>query len=82
MIEGENAGTLSSVKRAVIDGILFKVIVSISGRKKIGLIDSGASRCYMSTKTAVHCELDLNPEILHLELADGSKVQSTQRRQM
>ena len=79
-IEAENAGTLNSVERAVIDGILFKVTVSISGRRKIGLIDSGASRCYMSPETAMHCELSLNQEILHLELADGSKVQSTQRQ--
>ena len=78
-IEAEEAGTLSSVERAVVDGILFKVTVSISGRRKIGLIDSGASRCYMSPETAVHCELNLNQEILHLELADGSKVQSTQK---
>ena len=33
----------------------------------------------MSPETAVLCELVLNPEILHLELADGSKVQSTQK---
>ena len=70
---------MSSVERAVVDGILFKVTVSISGQKKVGLIDLGASRCYMSPETTVHCELDLNPEILHLELADGSKVQSTQK---
>ena len=31
------------------------------------------------TKIAALCELVLNPEILHLELADGSKVQSTQK---
>ena len=33
----------------------------------------------MSPETATICELQLNPEILHLELADGSKVQSTQK---
>ena len=33
----------------------------------------------MSPKTATLCELLLHPEILHLELADGSKVQSTQK---
>ena len=70
---------MTSVERAVSDGILFKVAVSIAGRHRIGLIDSGASRCYMSPKTVALCELVLNPEILHLELADGSKVQSTQK---
>ena len=33
----------------------------------------------MSPETAAVCELQLNPEILHLELAHGSKVQSTQK---
>ena len=78
-IEADNSGILTSVERAVTDGMLFKVAVSISGRQRIGLIDSGASRCYMSPETAALCELMLNPEILHLELADGSKVQSTQK---
>ena len=78
-LEAENAGTLTRVERAVSDGILFKVAVRISGRQRIGLIDSGASGCYMSPETAALCELDLNPEILHLELADGSKVQATQK---
>ena len=78
-VGAEQSGTMTSVERAVTDGILFKVAVSISGRQRIGLIDSGASRCYMSPETAALCELVLNPEILHLELADGSKVQSTQK---
>ena len=33
----------------------------------------------MSPEIATLCELVLNPEILHLELADDSKVQSTQK---
>ena len=33
----------------------------------------------MSPETAASCELQLNPEILHLEIVDGSKVQSTQK---
>ena len=65
-IGAENSGISTSVERAVTDGILFKVAVSIVGRQKICLIDSGASRCYMSTETAALCELSLNPEILHL----------------
>ena len=61
------------------DGVLFKVAVSVTGRPKIGLIDSGASRCYMSPETAAICEPQLYLEILHLELTNGSKVQSTQK---
>ena len=40
-IGAENLGILSSVERAVSDGILFKFVVSIAGRHKIGLIDQG-----------------------------------------
>ena len=38
-IEAENLGILTSVERAISDGILFKVAVSIAGRQRIGLID-------------------------------------------
>ena len=58
-IGAENPSILTSVERAVSDGILFKVAVSIAGRQRIGLIDSGASRCYMSSETAALCELVL-----------------------
>ena len=75
----DDPGMASSVARAVTNGILFKIAVSIAGRQKIGLIDSGASRCYMSLEIAAICELQSHPEILHLELADGSKVQSTHK---
>ena len=44
----DDLGMGSSVVRAVTNGILFKIAVSIAGRQKIGLIDSGASYCYMS----------------------------------
>ena len=50
-------GMASIVARVVTDGILFKIAISIVGRQKIGLIGSGASRCYMSPETAAICEL-------------------------
>ena len=78
-IGAENSDISTSVERTVSDGIFFKVGVSVAGRQRIGLIDSGASRCYLSPETATLCELVLNPKILHLELPDGSKVQSTQK---
>ena len=43
------------------------------------LIDSGASRCYIAPEIAATCELYLEKEKLHLELADGSKVQSAHK---
>ena len=58
-IGAENSGISTSVERAVTNGILFKIAVSIAGRQRIGLIDSGASRCYMSPETAALCELAL-----------------------
>ena len=69
----------ASVGRSVSDGVLFKIAVHISGRKLIALIDSGASRCYIAPEIAAACELHLEKEKLHLELADGSKVQSAHK---
>ena len=69
----------ASVGRSVSDGVLFKIAVHISGRKFTALIDSGASRCYIAPKTAAVCELHLEKERLHLELADGSKVQAAHK---
>ena len=69
----------ASVGRSVSDGVLFKVAVHISGKKLTALIDSGASRCYIAPETAAACELHLEKENLHLELADGSKVQSAHK---
>ena len=65
----------ASVRRSVSDGVLFKIVVRISGRKLIALIDSGASRCYVAPETAADCKLHLEKEKPHLELGDGSKVQ-------
>ena len=69
----------ASVGRSVSNGVFFKVIVYIFGRKLIALIDSGASQCYIIPETATTCELHLENEKLHLELADGSKVQSAHK---
>ena len=69
----------ASVGRSVSDGVLFKIAVNISGQKLTALIDSGASRCYIAPEIAATCELYLEKEKLHLELADGSKVQSAHK---
>ena len=55
--------------------MLFKVAMRISRRRLIALIDSGASRCYITPETAANCELHLENGKLHSKLADGSKVQ-------
>ena len=69
----------ASVGRSVSDGVLFKIAMHISGRKLTALIDSGASRCYIAPEIAGACELHVEKERLHLELADGSKVQSAHK---
>ena len=61
------------------DGILFKIKIQIQGKLYIALIDSGASRCYASPKAMVEWELPGTPELVHLELVDGSKIRSTRK---
>ena len=58
-IEESNEKTIAS--RRVKDGLLFRVTVSVTGRKFITLIDSGASQCYMSPDAVAICELECQP---------------------
>ena len=46
----------ASAGRKIVDGMLFRVAVSIAGRRVIALIDSGASQSYMAPETASLCE--------------------------
>ena len=66
----------ANVSRSVSDGMLFNIAIRIFGRRLTALIDSGASRCYITPETVAACELHLEKEKLHLELTNGSKVQS------
>ena len=66
--------------RKVKDGILLKVAISIEGRNVVALIDSGASHSYIAPETIAICELKCVPSILHLELADGSRIESTKQQ--
>ena len=45
----------------------------------MALVDSGASRNYASPEAVVEWELQGTPDVVHLELADGSKIRSTQK---
>ena len=65
------------IGRSEDDGILFKISVHIEGRTYTALVDSGASRCYASPVVVDTWELQYTPELVHLELADGSKIRST-----
>ena len=70
----EQKTTNASAGRKLKDGMLFRVAVSIAGRRVVALIDSGASQSYMAPETVALCELMCEPAELHLELADGSKI--------
>ena len=72
---------MASAGRRIKDGMLFRVIVSIARRNCIALIDSGASQSYMAPATVALCELGCEPALLHLELADGTKIKSTEQTQ-
>ena len=67
----------SRTRRQVTDGVLLKLTISISGRQVIALVDSGASRCYMSPEAVTSLGLQTSPALVHLELADGSRIRST-----
>ena len=67
--------------RQVTDGVLLKLTVSIFGRQLVALVDSGASRCYISPEIVTSLGLKTSPALVHLELEDGSKIQSTQQVQ-
>ena len=69
----------TSVGRSVSDDMLFRIAIGTVGQQRITLIYLGASHYYMSIEITAICERDLEPEIMHLELVDGSKMQSMQK---
>ena len=58
------------------DGVLMVVPARIFGREVRALIDSGASRCFISPATVILCGLDVESHNTFMELADGKKVLS------
>ena len=61
------------------DGVLMVVPARIFGREVRALIDSGASRCFISPATVTLCGLDVESHDTFMELADGKKVLSRGR---
>ena len=61
------------------DGVLMIVPARIFGREVRALIDSGASRCFISPATVTLCGLDVESHNTFMELADGKKVLSRGR---
>ena len=56
------------VGRRVKDGVLFQVVVSVAGKRCVALIDSGASKSYISPETVTLYEVECSPAIVQLEL--------------
>ena len=61
------------VIRTVEDGLLMVVSASIYGRKIRTLIDSGATRCFVSPACVTTCGLKGVPHDIFLELGNGEK---------
>ena len=76
-IRDKEAQEKTNVDRMIKDGVFFHVAVSVAGRKLFALIDSGASQSYMAPEAVALCEVECSPMIVHLELANGSKIQAT-----
>ena len=64
------------VIRTVEDGLLMVVSASIYGRKIRTLIDSGATRCFVSPACVTACGLKGVPSGVFLELGNGEKILS------
>ena len=61
------------------DGILIVVPARIFGQEVRGLIDSGATRCFISPAGVTKCGLNVESHNTFLELGDGKKVLSRGR---
>ena len=69
----------SPIPRTEEDGILLVVPVRIFGHEIRALIDSGATRCFISLAGVMHCGLTVESHNTFLELGDGKKVLSRGR---
>ena len=71
-----STGNQSPVPRAEEDGILMVVPARIFGREICALIDSGATRNFISPAGVTQCGLTVKSHNTFLELGDGKKVLS------
>ena len=69
----------SPIPRSEEDGILLVVPVRIFGHEICALIDSGATRCFISPAGVMQCGLTVESHNTFLELGDGKKVLSRGR---
>ena len=74
-----STGSQSPIPRAEEDGILLIVPARIFGREVRALIDSGATRNFISPAGMAKCGLSIESHNTFLELGDGKKVLSRGR---
>ena len=66
----------SEKKRKISDGVLMVVNAQIYGHPVRALIDSGATRCFISLSTVIPLGLNTIKDCTFLELGDGHKILS------
>ena len=74
--QGKGKPEQKKVIRTVEDGLLMAVSARIYGRKIRALIDSGATRCFVSPACVTACGLKGVPHDVFLELGNGEKILS------
>ena len=74
-----STGNQSPIPHAEEDGVLLVVPARIFGHEIHALIDSGATRCFISPAGVTQCGLTVESHNTFLELGDGKKVLSRGR---
>ena len=70
------SGSQTGELRSHADGILFLVSVFVQGHSLTALIDSGATRCYITPDVVLQCGLPTEHVVSSLQLATGERVLS------
>ena len=77
--DGKGAETpvrVNKSKRSMADGLLLVVPTQIYGKTVKALIDSGATRCFVTPSCVAKCGLKGMPQDVFLELGNGQKYLS------
>ena len=75
-VDSQNPPTVPSTQRSQEDGILLIVPAQLYGHRVRALVDSGATRCYMSPGVQLAAGINCTASNTYLELADGTQILS------
>ena len=78
-VDPQDPPTAPSTQRSQEDGILLIVPAQLYGHKVRALVDSGATRCYMSPDLQLAAGINCTASNTLLELADGTQILSAGR---